>query len=760
MYSTTDGGLPLYNSRIADLFLQLVKAEYPHIDIGRLLAEVDMKPYEVADPGHWFSQEQIDRFVERLVQLTGNEKLSRDAGRYAASPDALGSMRQHVLGLISPAKAFSLISKMTRNFTRSVEYQTRMLGPGEVEVSVVPANGVFEQPHHCENRIGFLQTIASRLNIDTPAIRHPECLFNGDTRCRYLITWKERRSALWARVRNFALPAFIVVNLAGLVTAPVIVMLWLLSGSALAWLSLALWVDSLEKKELRNSVKNLQESTESLIDQLNINYNNSQLAAEIGQVISNKADVNSILASVSMILQERLDFDRGAILLADEDRTRLTLMSAFGYADELLSELEAFQLRLDQTDVSGAFIQAFQERKPLLIDNLDEVEETFSPGILALLRETGSHSFISCPIACDGEAIGILAVDNARSKRPLLKSDIALLMGIAPIIGISIHNSRLLELRSQQFNSILQVLSASIDARDFLTAGHSEKVTKYSVGICHELGLSAEETEVVRIAAMLHDYGKIGVPDFILKKDGKLTDDERALVETHPSKTREILEQINFEGNYMQIPRIAGSHHEKIDGSGYPYGLKGEEIPLGARIIAVADFFEAITAKRHYRGPMSVGRALALLRDGSGNHFEPRIVGALINYVTQNKEFLQDEDDAKTRFFHRHVRIPFRSQVSCKVAKRTIGGASSNLSMGGLFVAAGEQVDPGDEIDLVFTLPKFPDRLIKARGKVAWVNPRSKVSPLPVGFGVQFIDLQEGDSVELRDFVNRVFAAA
>lgn len=758
MHSRIDGDHSLYSSRIVDLFVQLIKTEYPQIDTGRLLADVGIKSYEVVDRGHWFAQEKVDLFVERLVQLTGNETISRDAGRYAASPQAIGSMRQHILGLISPAKAFSLINKVTCNFTRSVEYKTRMLSANEVELTVTPGAGITEKPYHCESRIGFLEAIIKVLNIETPEIRHPECVLNGDVSCRYLISWSQRRSTLWANARNFTVPALLGANLFGLMISPAFVLTWLVPVSTLLFLVFYLWVDSLEKNELRAGVKNLQESTENLADQLNINYNNSQLAAEIGQVVSSKTDVDGILASLNRILQERLDFDRGAILLASEDRSRLNLKTAFGYAEDLQQHLDMFRFHLDRPDSTGVFVQAFRDRKPLLVNDISELEDMVSPRSLALVRQTGTRSFISCPIACDGEAIGILAVDNYRTKRPLLKSDMALLMGIAPVIGISIHNARLLEQRSAQFNSTLQVLSASIDARDFLTAGHSERVTSYSVGICKSLGLSAEEIEMIRVAAMLHDYGKIGVPDFILKKDGKLTDDERALVETHPCKTREILERINFEGSYRQIPEIAGSHHEKIDGSGYPQGLKGEEIPLGSRIIAVADFFEAITAKRHYRGPMSVEKALTLLREGSGTHFDPSIVGALINYVTQSKDFILD-GQTKNQFFHRHVRIPCRSHVSCKAERRTISGTSENLSMGGVFIAADERVAIGDRIDVVFSLPKSPSRLIRAKVQVAWVNPARKLSPLPVGFGVKFIDLQQEDSDEVRDFVSHIFAA-
>ena len=118
------------------------------------------------------------------------------------------------------------------------------------------------------------------------------------------------------------------------------------------------------------------------------------------------------------------------------------------------------------------------------------------------------------------------------------------------------------------------------------------------MGICDKLNLSSNYREMISVASLLHDYGKIGVPDSILKKPGRLTKEEYETVKTHAQKTQTILEQINFEGIFSQVPEVAGSHHEKMDGSGYPNGLKGEEIPLGARIIAVADFFEAIGWRR------------------------------------------------------------------------------------------------------------------------------------------------------------------
>ena len=188
--------------------------------------------------------------------------------------------------------------------------------------------------------------------------------------------------------------------------------------------------------------------------------------------------------------------------------------------------------------------------------------------------------------------------------------------------------------------SILKALAASIDARDPYTAGHSEKVTEYAVGICKEMNMPSDYTEVVAVAASLHDYGKIGISDALLKKEGLLTAEEYETVKTHSVKTRKILEQIDFHGPYSLVPEIAEAHHEKIDGSGYPRGLKGHEIPIGSRIIAVADFFEAITAKRLYRDPIPVDEAFEMLRRESDVHFSREIVDAFINYYKSKYNYV------------------------------------------------------------------------------------------------------------------------
>ena len=642
MEPTNIDNRPLYNSRLIKTYTKFIKSRYGYINVDELLSHAKMEAYQVEDEGHWFTQEQVDLFYEEIRKLSGNNNIAREAGRYAASPDAIGAMRQYVLGLVGPAKVYEMAGKAATYFLKSARYESKKIGFNKVEITVTPYEGVREKLFQCENRMGYWEAISSIFNYRLPKVEHPECIFKGGKVCRYIVSWQESRFAFWRKVRNYVALFVFALCLVFYFIYSDITSLIILPFSALLVLLLTLYSRDLEIQELNVAINNLRNSSEQLAEQINVNYNNALLINEIGLAISKYMDIDDILKSFIKILEKRLDYDRGMILLANEDRTKLIFRAGFGYTDEQLRILENTSFHLGRPESKGVFVVSFHKQKAFLINDIDEIKEELSPRSLEFAKKMGAKAFICCPIVYEEEPLGILAVDNIKTKRPLVQSDINLLMGVAPQIAISIHNAMLTEIKERQFRSILQVLAASIDARDPLTAGHSEKVTEYAVGICEELGMPKDYCEMIRVAALLHDYGKIGIKDDILKKNTTLSIEEHEEIKTHVEKTKKILQQINFEGIYTEVPEIVECHHEKIDGSGYPNGLKGEEIPLGAKIIAVADFFEAITSKRHYREPMPLDTAFELLMDKSDIHFDRRVVEALMRYYKkiEKKKFL------------------------------------------------------------------------------------------------------------------------
>lgn len=166
-------------------------------------------------------------------------------------------------------------------------------------------------------------------------------------------------------------------------------------------------------------------------------------------------------------------------------------------------------------------------------------------------------------------------------------------------------------------------LASALDARDCYTAGHSRRVSEYSCAVARQLGLDVEQEDQLRIGALLHDIGKIGVPDSVLGKPGRLTTDEIRLIQKHPAIGRRILEGVHGFAPYLSTVEL---HHENWDGTGYPYGLTGEETPLAARIVHVADAYDAMTSDRPYRNGMNSQDAVRILEENAGTQFDPAVV--------------------------------------------------------------------------------------------------------------------------------------
>lgn len=178
---------------------------------------------------------------------------------------------------------------------------------------------------------------------------------------------------------------------------------------------------------------------------------------------------------------------------------------------------------------------------------------------------------------------------------------------------------------SRSYMATVRALSNAVEARDAYTGKHAERVTRFAIEIGQELGLPTPDTPEVEFGFLLHDVGKLAVPDSILFKPGPLTNEERALMSRHTIVGAEIMRDIEF---LAEASKVVRSHHERWDGSGYPDGLAGEQIPLSARVFAVADVFDALTTNRPYRVALSVAEARAMIDEQSGRHFDPRVVDA------------------------------------------------------------------------------------------------------------------------------------
>ncbi len=194
-------------------------------------------------------------------------------------------------------------------------------------------------------------------------------------------------------------------------------------------------------------------------------------------------------------------------------------------------------------------------------------------------------------------------------------------------LSISIHNALLFSKNKSIFLHTIQALAAAVDARDSYTLFHSRNVTEYTVKIATAMNIPAYQIAVLRVAGLLHDIGKIGIKDEILLKPGKLTGEEFEEIKTHPLKAVKILKAVD---ELKDVSKIIAAHHERYEGNGYPHGLQGEQIPLGARIITVADAYDAMTSSRVYHNPLSKEKTTEIIKKCSGTQFDPQVVNAFL----------------------------------------------------------------------------------------------------------------------------------
>ncbi len=238
----------------------------------------------------------------------------------------------------------------------------------------------------------------------------------------------------------------------------------------------------------------------------------------------------------------------------------------------------------------------------------------------------GNGARVLCvPVTASGHVIGAIEVNRHPTEPPFDKRDVDTARFTGATAGMSIENTRLRESVEEGYRSTIRALASAIDAKDPYTCGHSQTVAQYALVTGMVLSLSIDDMQILENAALLHDIGKIGIDDAILRKPRRLTPSERAVVRDHPVIGAAIIHEIV---SLREVSDLVLHHHEAFDGSGYPHGLCGNQIPLGARIVAVADAFDSMTTNRPYRGAMTINEAMQELLRCRGTQFCPQALDA------------------------------------------------------------------------------------------------------------------------------------
>ncbi len=341
-----------------------------------------------------------------------------------------------------------------------------------------------------------------------------------------------------------------------------------------------------------------------------------EIILDVTRRLMSVTDLTSLLQLIAEATRELLASDRATIFLVDPDRAELWSRVALGTGE--------IRIPLG-TGIAGTVAQTGE------VINIPDAyaDPRFNP---APDQQSGyqTKSLLTYPMTGqEGRVIGVFQAVNKHGGGAFTSADEETLASLAASAAVAVENAQLVAEQKQLWQTLIETLAMTVDARDQQTAGHSQRVTRYADVIGRAMGLKGKDLEKLRAAALLHDYGKIAVRDKFLQKPGKLDEAEFAYMKAHAEKTFEFLAHLEFPRDMREVPVIASQHHERMDGKGYPKGLAAESIVLGARIVAAADVFDALTSPRYYKPAYPVDKTLEIMDGMAGDHLDPKVMAAV-----------------------------------------------------------------------------------------------------------------------------------
>ena len=460
---------PLYNSRITKIYIEYLKKHYPKLAIDKVLKYAHISKFEVDDPGHWFSQSQSDLFQEIVVKLSENPNIAREVGRFMASTEGMGAAKQHVLGFVGPTSVYLLMEKIYPILSRGATVTAKKLGVRVVEIVSTPKPGVNEKLYQCNYRYGSLESMAKLFTNQFATIDHPKCYHKGDDCCRYIITWKKNPFQLLRQIKNYFLLTSLLLSLILVFVISPMNWIYLVLTFAIIILILSYYSEYLEKKDLTKTISAQGDAAKDLLEEMNIRHNNALLIQEIGHATSNILNINDLLDTVMNVMRNRLNFDRGLVMLANKEKTRLIFKAGYGYTADKEELIKSLEFHLDNPSSKGFFVLSYKQKKPFLVDNILEDGKKLSPRSMALAERLGVQSLICVPIVYENESLGVLSVDNIKSKTPHTQSEISLLRGVASHTAVSIINAlsfQKLQQSEKKYRDLVENANSIIMRRD------------------------------------------------------------------------------------------------------------------------------------------------------------------------------------------------------------------------------------------------------------------------------------------------------
>jgi HD-GYP domain-containing protein (c-di-GMP phosphodiesterase class II) len=375
---------------------------------------------------------------------------------------------------------------------------------------------------------------------------------------------------------------------------------------------------AIAKKRLEGWSTELEEKVSLRTRELKKSKDRLSILYQISRTISSTLKLDNILKVILDFSVKISGANRGSVMLLDEKKNVFFIKAAYNLSERIIREV----IFAKDENTIGWIVK---NKKTLYIEDLEK-DKRFSK------KEELDYKLkqlLMVPIIIEGEVKGVINLDNNTS---FTTDIINLLKSFSEQAAVAINNARLYKKIQDSYFEIVKALAQAIEAKDPYTYGHSARVMEYAVQIAQKLGLPEEEIESLRYAAILHDIGKIGVRGIILNNPNGLTGEEYDEIKKHPLIGEGIIKPIEL---LQPIRPLIRHHHEWYNGKGYPDGLSGENIPLGDRILAVADAYDAMKSYRPYRKSLTEETAIQELKGGSGTQFDPKIVEIFLEILKQ-----------------------------------------------------------------------------------------------------------------------------
>jgi len=402
--------------------------------------------------------------------------------------------------------------------------------------------------------------------------------------------------------------------------------------------------ERLEKTELL-STKNRELETEVARNREDLLVRNKELRFQVYSLetlmglthqLNSSLDLDHTLNTLILSVMGQLRVNSACLFLTDqrEDPTRLEVCTFKGLKEE--------QAHSISFPYDGAFVRSLlpsngDESQPVRVAQLEH-DRDLEPEVGDL---TAAGLTVVCPVIMKQRLAAILAVGEKVSGQEFQAHDLEMLRVLSESAGMAIENARLFKDLQEAYVSTVRLLVSRIEEKDPYTHGHTERVAEYAVGLAKEMGFPPEEVQRIQFGAFLHDIGKVHTEDNVLHKPGALNEEEWRIVKMHPLRGAEMVKGVRF---LERVTDMIRHHHERVDGRGYPDGLKGDQITVAAKIVNVADAFDAMTTDRPYRAGLTVEQALGQMTEKAGTQFAAEIVEVMVRgFETGNIRLIKNK---------------------------------------------------------------------------------------------------------------------